>query len=156
MMFHILESVQMHHLASAACLMRQETLIRNGNYFTISKRDFLQLNDRTIVGTAVNVMTKKKIAVVLSDILEKLDIFRKADISICVLRQTRATLHCHFGSGLDGYGFEQLVIREKLCSFTPGIKATAAKSSAKLVSLCQTLMCFIVLLNPAQNSQVKA
>lgn len=43
------------------CLMRQETLIRNGSYFTIRERDFLQLNDITIVGTAVNVMTKKKL-----------------------------------------------------------------------------------------------
>lgn len=82
---------------------------------------------------------------------------RKAEISIfdCVLRQTRATLYCHFGSGLDGYGFEQLVIRATLCSITPGIKAAAAKASAKLVSLCQTLMCFPVLLNPAQTAELK-
>lgn len=68
--------------------------------------------------------------------------------------KVRPTLHRHFESGLDGYHFELIVIGEKLCSITPGIKAIAAKSCAKLVSLCQTLMCFSVLLNHVQNSSV--
>lgn len=93
----------------------------------------------------------------LSDIWEKkaqsvIKIKNQKEKKSWVTIKVRPTLH--FESGLDGYRFELIVIGEKLCSITPGIKAIAAKSCAKLVSLCQTLMCFSVLLNHVQNSSV--